>query len=101
VTDRPYAHIGDNDLTEEWVSAFKDMAKDYKRAGALTVVDALGDEIRVRGIARPIERVAAELAEMAAQMRAASAGPVPARRIEMDLDEDLMTFVAKRNVASK
>lgn len=101
MTDRPYQHIADHELADEWVSAFKELAKDYKRNGALAAVDAIADEIRARGIVRPIERVAAEMADIAAQMRAAYQMPPPMQRIRAELDDDLMTFVARQNDETK
>ena len=101
MTDRPYQHIPDHELVDQWVSAFKEMSKDYKRSGALTVVDSIADEIRARGIVRPVERVAGELAEIARQMRAGYAKPVPMQRIRAELDNELTAFVADRNDDSR
>ena len=101
MTDRPYQHIPDHELADAWVNAFKEMSKDYKRSGALAVVDSIADEIRARGIVRPVERVAGELAEIAKQMRAGYAMPSPMPRIRAELDNELTAFVAGRNDDSR
>ena len=91
--EQPYQHIGDDELADEWVTAFKELAKDYKSTSALAVVDAIADEMRARGIVRPVQRVAEELSQMAAQMRAA----YPMQRIRLELDNELSTFAATHN----
>jgi hypothetical protein len=94
---RPYQHIADPELADAWVCAFKLLANDYKSPGALAVVDAFADEIRARGIVRPVHRVAEELAQIAAQMRAAYSNPLPMQRISVALDNELSTFATTHN----
>jgi hypothetical protein len=95
--EQPYQHIGDDELADEWVTAFKELAKDYKSNSALAVVDAIADEMRARGIVRPVQRVAEELSQIASQMRAAYSNPPPMQRIRLELDNELSTFAATHN----
>jgi hypothetical protein len=72
------------------------MAKDFKNRDVRAAVDALTDEIRLRGYIPPRARVAAEIAAIAAQIRSGDvhSSTKPADDIGKNLEDELMGFVA-------
>jgi hypothetical protein len=94
--------LTDPELADLWVAAYQSWAVDYRDRDARADLDAVTAEIRLRGLVPPRDRVAAEIADVAAQMRSSDASIVPgqAEVVGRHLEDDLMSFVdeAKRMV---
>jgi hypothetical protein len=96
MTYRPPAEYSDHELADAWIDAYREWSKDYRNREARALVDALTVEMRSRGYIPPRERVAAEVASIAAQLRAkeVSIVPEPPVVISKRLEDDLMNFIA-------
>lgn len=103
MTERPFGNMTRHELADAWVDAYRAMAKDFRNRDVRSAVDALTDEIRLRGFAPPRVRVAAEIAAIAAEIRAGDvqSSAKPADVVGKHLEDELMGFVAaaKRNRA--
>jgi hypothetical protein len=101
--DRPFKQLADHALADAWVSAFNVMAKDYSRGEARATLDTLADEIRLRGLAPPMDRVAREMVNLAARMRADNTknAPLPIERIRRGLEDELMEFAEEHNARGR
>ncbi len=99
MTDR-LSDISDHQLADAWTAAYQAWAVDYRDREARVALDALTDEHRQRGLVPPRDRVTAEIAAVAAQMRSGDLSIVPeqADLLGKKLEDDLMEFIdeAKR-----
>lgn len=96
MTEHPFQNMTDQELADAWVDAYRAMAKDFQNRDVRSAVDALTDEIRLRGYIPPRARVAAEIASIAAQIRAGDghSSTKPADVVGKHLEDELMGFLA-------
>jgi hypothetical protein len=101
--DGTLRNLGGDELTDEWVEAFRLLAADYQNRNLLATVELIGDELKARGLPLPKERVTSEMTYIAQKMREVSAEQAPAgiAGVQSRLEDDLMSFVAERNAKSE
>ena len=89
---RPYEHLADGKLFDAWEQAYTLWAQDYRVAEARTLVDELSQEIKARGLRRPIMRVGQQITAIASQIRRDDSRKGP-KDSENNLSDGLTSFL--------